>query len=375
MSRIRKNNNFSFWEHKGWLEGKRVVVVGAGFVGLSAAIECAKKYGGEQVLVLEAAPLNGGGSTKNAGFACFGSVSELLVDFDELGVEATVDLVRRRWQGLCDFRLDYGDEALGFEATGSHEMCVSMLSLLVESVDKVNSALREVFDGDDPFKVVESIPGVRHDGVSISSPFEGLIDTSKAYKAMLDRARNLGVEILNGLRVERVESGSVYMADGTAVKAGKILVCNNSLAKYLIQDLDVKPQANRVLVTEPISKLKFKGTLHFDRGYVYLRRIDSAEGPRMLVGGGRQWGDAESAEVEDKLLAFLRDHIEGCEEAKIDYNWVGYLGIGKDREPICEEVMPGVYAGVKMGGMGVALGGAHGKKLAELTMIEQPTTR
>ena len=36
-------------------------------MGLSAAIECAKKYGGEQVLVLEAAPLNGGGSTKNAG--------------------------------------------------------------------------------------------------------------------------------------------------------------------------------------------------------------------------------------------------------------------------------------------------------------------
>ena len=25
------------------------------------------------------------------------------MDFDELGVEATVDLVRRRWQGLCDF--------------------------------------------------------------------------------------------------------------------------------------------------------------------------------------------------------------------------------------------------------------------------------
>ena len=86
----------------------------------------------------------------------------------------------------------------------------------------------------------------------------------------------------------------------------------------------------------------------------------------MLIGGGRQWGDGESAEVEAKLIAFLREHIEGCENAEIEYNWVGYLGIGKDKDPICEEVMQNVYAGVKMGGMGVALGGAHGKKLAKL---------
>ena len=28
-------------------------------------------------------------------------------------------------------------------------------------------------------------------------------------------------------------------------------------------------------------------------------------------------GRCRKAEVEDKLLAFLRDHIEGCEEAKL----------------------------------------------------------
>ena len=365
MSRIRKNNNFSFWEHKGWLEGRRVIVVGAGFVGLSAAIECAKKFDAGSVLVLEAAALNGGGSTKNAGFACFGSVSELLVDFEELGVDATVDLVRRRWEGLCDFRADYGDEALGFEATGSHEFGISEYSEIPKYLDQLNSKLEHFF-GEAPFQVVDSIEGVRHEGISISSPFEGLIDTSKAYKALLKRAHEMGIEILNGVRVESVETGKVKLEGGTVLEAEKVLITNNSLAKMLIQSADVKPVANRVLVSNVIQNIKFKGTLHYDRGYVYIRRIDSAEGPRVLIGGGRQWGDGESAEVEAKLIAFLREHIEGCENAEIEYNWIGYLGIGKDRDPICEEVMPSVYAGVKMGGMGVALGGAHGKKLAKL---------
>lgn len=340
-------------------------MVGAGFVGLSAAIECAKKFGGERVLVLEAAVLNGGGSTKNAGFACFGSVTELMDDFEVLGVDGAVSLVRRRWEGLCSFRAEYGDEALGYEETGSHEFGISVITELPKYLPLINSKLHSIFKKD-PFQIVDHIEGVRSNGISISSPFEGLIDTSKAYKSVLSKARSLGVEILNGARVESVESGRLKLHDGTTIETENILIANNSLAKELIEELNVKPQPNRVLVTNVVPGLKFKGTLHYDRGYVYLRRVDSAEGPRMLIGGGRQWGEAESAEVQERLMAFLREHIEGCEEAEIEYNWVGYLGIGEDREPICREVLPGVYAGVKLGGMGVALGGALGKKLASL---------
>ena len=90
----------------------------------------------------------------------------------------------------------------------------------------MNSALREVFDGDDLFMPLVLHQGVRHDGILISSPFEGLIDTSKAHTVMLDRARNLGLKYSTA--AERVESGRVYLADSTAVKAGKILVCTIS---------------------------------------------------------------------------------------------------------------------------------------------------
>ena len=122
------------------------------------------------------------------------------------------------------------------------------------------------------------------------------------------------------MRVEIVETGKVKLEGGTVLEAEKFLITNNSLSKMLIQSADVKPVSKRVLVINVIQNIKFKGTLHYDRGYVYIRRIDSAEGPRVLIGGGRQWGDGESAEVEAKLIAFLREHIEGCENAEIEYN-------------------------------------------------------
>ena len=69
------------------------MVVGAGFVGLSAALECRQKFPDASITIVEISPLCGGGSTKNAGFACFGSPSELLDDWETLGPEKTVELV------------------------------------------------------------------------------------------------------------------------------------------------------------------------------------------------------------------------------------------------------------------------------------------
>lgn len=369
MSRFRKNNEFSFWEHKGWLEGNDIVVVGAGFVGLSAAIECAEKFPDARVLVVDGAAINGGGSTKNAGFACFGSLTELVEDIEVLGVEGCVDLVRRRFKGLRWLRSKYGDEALGFEATGSHEILVSVFGILTEKLNKVNEALRDVFDGADAFEIVREVPGIQGCEAAIRSPYEGLIDTSKAYRAVLERARGLGVEVMNGVTVEAIVGRTVVLEGGAKVKAGHVLVANNAMAAELVEGLDVAPQPNRVMVTEVVEGLEFRGTLHYDRGYVYLRRIDTAEGPRMLVGGGRQWGDGESKKVREKLLEFLRTHIVGCENVEVEYEWIGYLGVGSDREPICRTISDGVHAGVKLGGMGVALGGQLGKKLAGLVKL------
>jgi glycine/D-amino acid oxidase-like deaminating enzyme len=65
-------------------------------------------------------------------------------------------------------------------------------------------------------------------------------------------------------------------------------------------------------------------------------------------------------------MEFLKAHVEGVYEAEVEYSWVGYLGIGDMRDPIVKTVAPGLHVGVRMGGMGVAIGGLVGQELAGL---------
>ena len=64
----------SYWEKQSLLQYDHIVL-GSGIVGLSAAISLKERQPQARVLVLERALLPTGASTKNAGFACIGSLT------------------------------------------------------------------------------------------------------------------------------------------------------------------------------------------------------------------------------------------------------------------------------------------------------------
>ncbi len=72
--------NLSYWEHKTWLSNIDYTIIGSGIVGLSCALQLRKNHPKSKVLVLEKGVPPQGASTKNAGFACFGNISEILAD-------------------------------------------------------------------------------------------------------------------------------------------------------------------------------------------------------------------------------------------------------------------------------------------------------
>ena len=369
MPRLGKNTLLSFWEHNGWCQGRDIVIIGAGFVGLSAALECRRRFPSASITIVELSPLCGGGSTKNAGFACFGSPSELLDDWRVLGPEKTVELVAARYEGLKELRKNFSDEEIGYEATGAIEMFTQgdekLEAEVHEFVPVLNEALIGVFGGE-PFSVGSEAPGVKGATSVITSPFEGILDTSKLYRSLLQRTLAAGIDIVNGCRIESIEAdGDGYRLDFDYgyFEAKQVVIAANAFASDLLPELDVAPQPNRVLVTSEIPHLEFRGSCHYDRGYVYLRRL----GNRMLIGGGRQWGDGESNEVENKLIEFLKTHI--AEDFEIEYNWIGHLGVGESRDPIVKTVKPGLHVGVRMGGMGVAIGSVIGRQLGGLPQL------
>ena len=62
----------------------------------------------------------------------------------------------------------------------------------------------------------------------------------------------------------------------------------------------------------------------------------------------------------------LTDVILPEKHFSIDYEWAGIMGVGATKQPIIEKIDAKIGVGVRMGGMGVAIGTSVGKKLANL---------
>src|SRR5438045_335528 len=104
--------DLSYWEQECIFNNIDVTIIGSGIVGLSAALRLKKFRPELKVLVLERGVIPYGASSRNAGFACFGSPSELLDDLNKNGEDEVFSLVEKRWKGLKRLRENLGDEHL-----------------------------------------------------------------------------------------------------------------------------------------------------------------------------------------------------------------------------------------------------------------------
>jgi glycine/D-amino acid oxidase-like deaminating enzyme len=149
----------------------------------------------------------------------------------------------------------------------------------------------------------------------------------------------------------------------------KVLFATNGFAENLTQGV-VRPARAQVLITEPIQNLDIKGTFHIEGGYYYFRNI----GERILLGGGRNLdfeGETTSEfgltdKIQHRLEQLLSEVILPNRDYKIEHRWSGIMGLGSHKKPIVEQLSQNVYCGVRLGGMGVAIGSLVGQELADL---------
>ena len=148
------------------------------------------------------------------------------------------------------------------------------------------------------------------------------------------------------------------------------MIATNGFASQL-NIPEVKPARAQVLITKPIKNLHIQGTFHLDQGYYYFRNIDN----RILFGGGRNldFKTEETTEfaqtklIQNKLETLLKTTILPDTNFEIDHRWSGIMGVGKQKKAIVKQLSNKVFCGVRLGGMGVAIGSLIGKELAELT--------
>ena len=376
--------NFSFWENETFFNHIDVCIIGSGIVGLSSAYYLKKNNPVLKVVILERGIIPTGASTKNAGFACFGSPSELLDDLKTNSEEKVFSLVGKRFQGLKLLRENLGDTNIGFLQTGGFEIfgkedaalyeeCASKLDYLNEQIFKT-TGINKCFRKADEKITTFGFSNVEH---IIESTAEGQVNTGQMMAELLRLVQSLGVIILNGIEVNdfaSTTSGVVLNCNtNLELKTKKLLAATNGFAKQLLPELDVKPARAQVLITEPIEDLKLNGVFHYDKGYYYFRNV----GNRILFGGGRNldFKTEETTEfgltekVQQRLEEILNTVIIPGTTCKIEQRWSGIMGVGAEKDTIIKQVAPNIYCAVRMGGMGVALGTLSGKEAAEMITL------
>lgn len=371
----------SYWEKATFFHGIDTLIIGSGIVGLSAAIHLRERDPARKVVVLERGPLPIGASTRNAGFACFGSLSELLDDASERSQTEVLTLAAERFRGLVRLRERLGDQAIDYRPYGGYELFRENEGERYEACKAVlaeyNRALKSITGRPDTYRLADAdLAGFGFSGVShlIHNQAEGQIHTGKMMAALLDKARRLGVEIFNGISVQQLEDSSqgveIETGQGWHIRAGSVLIATNGFAAQLLPELAVRPARNQVLITDPIPNLPFKACFHYDRGYYYFRNIDG----RILLGGGRNLDpEGETTEhfgttetIRQSLLDLLHQLILPDQKVAPAYWWSGIMGVGTEKQPIVKKYSEHIGVAVRMGGMGVAIGSLVGERGAEM---------
>jgi len=110
-----------------------------------------------------------------------------------------------------------------------------------------------------------------------------------------------------------------------------------------------------------------------DKSYEFvcdLKNIDD----RILFGGGRHLdfkGEetttlAQTVLIQSNLEIILRDIILPNIPFEIEHRWSGIMGVGNQKKAIVKQLSNHVYCGVRLGGMGIAIGSSIGNNLAQL---------
>ncbi len=366
------SKSISFWQKHDNNKACKVYIIGGGLVGLSAAHFLCRSDKNIEIHILERDEICGGASIRNAGFACFGSPTEIIEDVNLHGAEKTRRLIQKRWDGLQLLLKMVGEDDIDYYQNGAYELIEREKEDIKGIIMEANAIVSDVFSNKQVFSEVQ-LPWLSNNRYAcLYNHLEGQLNPYKLVKALQQKLKIKGVQFHFNVDIEHInfDTNQCHDVCGKRYDFDKLIIATNAYTKDLLPMADVMPVRNQVYVTNVIENLEMKGCFHVDKGYIYFRNV----GNRVLIGGARnqfpeteetkEFGNTEA--LETYLLHQLRDLIPNHKSIKFEYKWSGILGVGKDKNPIIRKINDYAYAAYKMGGMGVAIGSIVGKEISDM---------
>lgn len=373
----------SIWERESFFAPQDIIIAGSGFTGLWSAFFLKKKNPRLKITILDRGLIPSGASTRNAGFACFGSLGELVRDTQLMGTDQMLQLVEARFKGLERIRKYFDDSLVDFDFSGGYELYDNADQISAEQLQKnieyINSLLKPVTGKKNTYRMADEeisnfgFGNVRH---LVKNSLEGVLHSGKLVQALLQKVQGMGVQVLTGVDIKYFERTGerlqLFTNHPVDFFTDKLLICTNAFAKELLPDTDIVPARGQIILTSPIPDLPWKGSFHSDEGFYYFRNL----GSKVLLGGARNTSIQEeettdmdiSEQIQQKLEQYLDEVVLPSFRGQysIEHRWSGIMAMGSGKMPIVKEVQPGVYCAVRMSGMGVALAPVVAQEVASM---------
>ncbi|MCC0015584.1 MAG: FAD-binding oxidoreductase [Rhodobiaceae bacterium] len=368
-----------------------VAIVGAGYTGLSAALELVDRHGMD-VDVLDAARPGWGASGRNGGFCCFGGTKyDAAGLISAFGRDGARDVMRAKVEAIDMVGERIAEFGLDVEKHGDGEVLFVHREKFVAGAREEAALLRDELGVDaqywDNARCSEAgLPGdLWHGGLFVPHGFG--LHPLKYLRGLAQAAHARGVRIHGGSEVISVREGADGVAVSTRtgeVKARAVLFATNG---YLAENLPAwfagryMPALSNILVTRPLSQAEraahgwsgdaicadTRALLH------YFRMLPDGR----FMFGGRGGTSIDPASV-DAMQRRLRHAFERMFPAWADVEtthfWNGFVCLSANRTAFVGRVPNSerCFASLAYWGGGVAMGSWMGTRAGEMIAASLP---
>lgn len=360
-------NNYSpsYWDYDALLPDKvDFCIIGAGFTGIGMAMGLWEKHPHASILLLEQLPIGSAASTRNAGFLCFGSPTEILDTVDDTTYDEAFELIEQRWKGSLFLKKICKNLNVPISTHGAYEIFRQMsdLSSTSSQLQNLNKSLSAIHP---QLQWHERCAPWAAPGKALYCPAESRIHPGKLWYALVKHLRKLDIETLHNFTLNEYRSSGnsieLTINNDRQIHTDVLLLTTNA---FLKGQNDIQAARNIVLLYEQEHNIDLKSNIHYDKGYVYMCGVNSY----FLIGGGRNIDMKNEATEKFGDNPAIRKYLQDCLDELVDlpvkrkpiYQWSGIITSGKNGAPIWKRIDKNVYYAGRYGGMGVALSLHHG---------------
>ena len=350
-----------------------VCIIGAGFTGISAALELSER--GYKVIVLEATRVGFGASGRNGGQIVNGYSRDLETIARRYGPEKAARLGEMSLEGgniirerVAKYDIACDLVAGGFFAAFTPKQVREMAEHKANWEKHGHTGLEMVSKAE----VGTYVKSDRYVGGMIDT-LGGHIHPLNLVQGEAQAAESLGARIFENSRVMSLKMGAnpVVTTERGSVKANYVLVCGNAYLGKLLPEIGdrMMPVSSQVMATEPLPKDLIESLLPAnycveDANYVldyYRRTADN----RLLYGGGIGYGGQDPADLTSVIRPNMLKTFPELSRFRIEYAWSGNFALTLTRIPHMGKLSDNVYFSHGDSGHGVTTTHLLGKILGE----------